>query len=72
MLFTSERDVRTNVCCTLYAFDGSESAGRIEVMKSVKISCQCQSSFARAVQVMYSQLVGRERCIWGTEIEYFH
>jgi len=38
MLFTSAREVRTYVCCVLYASEGSERAGRIAVMKRVKMS----------------------------------
>jgi len=38
ILLTSARDAKTYLCWVLYAFDGSASAGRIEVMKKVKIS----------------------------------
>jgi hypothetical protein len=38
MLFTSARELRTYVCWLLYASEGSERAGRIAVMKRVKIS----------------------------------
>lgn len=38
MLFTSARELNTYVCWLLYASEGSERAGRIAVMKRVKIS----------------------------------
>jgi hypothetical protein len=38
MLFTSAREVKTYVCWELYASEGSERAGRIAVMKRVKMS----------------------------------
>jgi len=38
MLLTCASDWRTRICWVLYAFDGSESAGRMVVMKRVKIS----------------------------------
>lgn len=38
MLLTSAKETKTYLCCELYAWEGSESAGRIDVTKSVKIS----------------------------------
>jgi hypothetical protein len=38
MLFTSAREVKTYVCWVLYASEGSEMAGRIAVIKRVKMS----------------------------------
>jgi hypothetical protein len=38
MLLTSVKETKTYRCCVLYACDGSERAGRIAVINSVKIS----------------------------------
>lgn len=76
ILLTSARETNTYLCCVLYALEGSERAGKMDVMKRVNMSWQHLASYSSSPPppryLTYLQLRRCKWRIWRANLEHVH